>query len=210
MFLFPSKPKEVSNPAAFIETLKGLGKLQNWRVQIKKNGCRAESDIQDAVTIYNRQNSILTVSTEMDWSPLKSIFPKNSLLDGELIGRKQGETSNRLYLWDLPYVGSTDLMQVPYKERYDELFHLFTEAANGGIVSDPEWAWADFGKVVIGVAKMYPAEDWEKLLDAVKFEGSTGCNEGLVFKDITNSLGWDRWKTRDIKEQVKFLLKYRH
>lgn len=211
MFLYPSKPREISDPEKLISTLKELGKLENYRVQIKKNGCRSIPNVDEKVTIYDRRNSILTVSTEMDWSPLKDIFPKNSLLDGELIGRKQGEVSNRLYLWDIPVCGGEDLTKVSYQERYNELWDLFSKfaAKYTDAILDPEWTWIKVGKITVGVAKSYPAFQWEDLLKSVEYEGSTGENEGIVFKDVTHPLGWNRWKTSDIKEQVKFLLKYK-
>jgi hypothetical protein len=45
-------------------------------------------------------------------------------------------------------------------------------------------------------------------LKAVNYAGSTGENEGLVFKEVTHNLHWSQVKTKDIKEQKKFLLKY--
>jgi len=211
MFLYPSKPKEISEPERLIATLRDLGRLGNYRVQIKKNGCRALPAVEEKVTIYDRAHTTLTVSVEKDWSPLKKIFPLNSLLDGELIGRKQGEVSNRLYLWDMPICGGEDLTKVSYAERYQELHNLFIEFASNHLMKinyNPEWDWVEFSNVIVGVAKCHHAEMWNGLLESVKFAGSTGENEGIVFKDITHHLSWDHWKTRDIKEQVKFLLKY--
>jgi ATP-dependent DNA ligase len=208
MFLYPSKPKEIRDPEKLIVTLKDLRKLGNYRVQIKKNGCRAIPVLDEKVTIFDRAHTTLTVSTEKDWSPLNQIFPKNTILDGELIGRKQGEVSNRLYLWDMPYVGGEDLTKVSYEERYQELRKLFLDFTAKPQI-DPEWSWIEVGNINIGIAKSYPADNWRDLLERVKFEGSTGENEGIVFKDITHHLSWDRWKTREINEQVKFLLKYK-
>jgi len=220
MFLFPSKPKIIYDPDKLISTLKDLGKLQNYRVQIKKNGCRAIPSIENQVKIYGRQKTILTVSIEKDWSPLTTIFPNNTLLDGELIGRKQGEISNRLYLWDMPLCGGQDLTQVSYDERYQEMKHLLLSTfdknslpvdANSyflGALYYPEWIAQQFKEVTIGIAESYPAEKWQELLESGGYTGSAGENEGLVFKDITHSLSWNRYKTREIPEQVKFLLKY--
>ena len=216
-FLYPSKPSTIYDCSKLISTLRDLNKLENYRVQLKKNGCRAIVLIdENFVTIKNRQNTILTISLEKDWSPLAYIFPANTLLDGELIGRKQGEVSNRLYLWDVPICGGEDLTKVSYDERYQELNHLFKSCVRTSTVlyEQPEWTYAAFGAIqnqaatIIGVAKSYLAEAWEELLKSVNYISSTGENEGLVFKDITNHLSWDRFKTRDIKEQVKFLFKY--
>ena len=212
MFLWPSKPREINDPEKLIETLNDLGKLDNYRVQVKKNGARAISSIESKVTIYDRRNTMLTMAMEKDWSALLKIFPTNTLLDGELIGRKQGETSNRLYLWDMPVVGGQDLTKVSYDERYQELISLFIGKGHGtelqGWTESPEWFHRDYGSVTIGIAKVYPASEWKNLLKSIDYQGSTGENEGLVFKDITHPLSWDRSKTRDISQQVKFLLKY--
>lgn len=214
MFLWPSKPREISDPDKLIETLRDLKKLDNYRVQIKKNGSRAIVwiDENSKVTIYDRRNTTLTMAMEKDWSALGKIFPARTLLDGELIGRKQGEISNRLYLWDMPVCGGTDLTKVSYNERYQELISLFVGKDSGyelaGWTENHEWFWRNYDSVIVGIAKVHPAENWKNLLMSVNYQGSTGENEGIVFKDITHPLSWDRSKTRDIKEQVKFLLKY--
>jgi len=211
-FLWPSKPEMIYDPDAMIKVWSDLGKLQNIRVQLKKNGCRAIVSIEGGkVTIFDRHGTTLTVGLESNWDPLLKLFPDKTILDGELIGRKQGEKSNRLYLWDMPVCGGEDLTKVSYQERYDEL-HFFLESwqelTKPKVHDDPEWVWFESGKVAIGQAKSYLADQWLELLKAVNYAGSTGENEGLVFKEVTHNLHWSQVKTKDIPEQKKFLLKY--
>lgn len=209
MFFWPSKPRQVSNPNTVLETLKRIGKIQNYRCQIKKHGCRAIIwlDESGTVKIFDRRNTLLTMAMEFDWSPLKKIFPANTMLDGELIGRKQGEISNRLYLWDMPMIDSTDLTAQSYDERHQELTHSF-QKSEGLFSEGPEWIYREIGDVTIGVARSFPAETWEELFSSVDYNGSHGENEGIVFKDITHPLGWSRSRTTEIPQQLKYLHKY--
>lgn len=206
MFIFPSKPNIIYDPNKLISTLLKLGKLKNWKAQLKKNGSRAIIwiDKNKKVTIYDRRNTLLTAAMEKDWSHLK-IFPANTILDGELIGRKQGEISNRLYLWDMPFCGGEDLTKYAYDDRYKELIFIF---GTTNYLESFEWIFRNYSSVIIGIAKMFPAEDWVNIFKNANYNGSTGENEGIVFKNITHHLYWDRLKTRDISEQIKFLFKY--
>lgn len=212
MFLFPSKPKIISAPDKLIDILKQLNKLDNYRVQVKKNGSRAIVWIDEVgkVTIYDRRNSMLTMAMEMDWSPLAMLFPFRTLLDGELIGRKQGEVSNRLYLWDMPVISGENLTKNSYGERYNELRQIFMTSGDSKLVipESVEQIQKDLKKIQVGVANSFSAELWQELLDKISYGGSTGENEGLVFKDITHDLSWSRWKTAEIDQQVKCLIKY--
>jgi hypothetical protein len=210
MWLFPSKPREISNPEKLIETLKELGRLENYQVQLKKNGSRGIIEINPTgkVTIYDRKRITLAMSVERDWSSLAEIFPVNTLLDGELIGRKQGEVSNRLYLWDMPICEGFDLSKISYLERYEKMISFWNKFSRCQKIEDPEWQHVTIGNIEIGIAKSYPAENWKILLENVNFSGSTGENEGVVFKNTAHHLSWNQSKTVDIKEQVKFLLKY--
>lgn len=207
----------IYDPPAMVKVWTDLNKLDRIRVQLKKNGSRAIVWIEGGkVTIYDRHHTTLTMSLERDWTILCKIYPDKTLLDGELIGRKQGEVSNRLYLWDMPICGGEDLHHLSYAERYSELIEVFSDYCDGeqkcgrlsGVTEDPEWDHAQFGKVEIGIARSYPAAEWLNLLRDVNYAGSTGENEGLVFKEMTHDLSWSYVKTKDIKEQKKFLLKY--
>lgn len=212
MFLYPSKPKVINDPNKLIEMLRQLGKLENYQVQVKKNGSRAVVwiDANGKVTIYDRRNSMLTMAMEMDWSSLGMLFPFNSLLDGELIGRKQGEISNRLYLWDMPIISGEDLTKISYGERFNELRQIFLTHSDPILTTtdEIEQIKKDLRSIQVGVAKSYPAENWQELLNKITYGGSTGENEGLVFKDTTHNLSWSRWKTSEIDQQVKCLIKY--
>jgi hypothetical protein len=215
-FLWPSKPEQIQNPDKFIELWDSMGTLKNWGVQLKKNGCRCLPHIKPGSTIlFDRHGKTLTMGLEKDWSILREIFKNETLLDGELIGRKQGEVSNRLYLWDLPYWNGLANMNMSYKTRYEMLRNIFFEfamAKNYDVFQTPEWEYIEFPaityKITVGVAKTWPAQDWRKLIAAVKYNGSKGENEGLVFKDLTHDMSWSIIKTREIKGQLKFLLKY--
>jgi hypothetical protein len=153
----------------------------------------------------------LTPSTENDWNPIKEIYGSNSLLDGELIGRKQGEISNRLYLWDLPIYTGKNLTKLNYENRYtmlEVLFRDFASKNNLKILEAPEQIYVHIEKIIIGIAKSFESETWRDFLKGINYNGTTGENEGLVFKDFTHNLSWDSAKTKEIKEQLKFLLKY--
>jgi hypothetical protein len=212
MFLWPSKPNLIYNPDSIIENWKKLGILKNFKFQLKKNGSRTIPETTDSgVTMWDRKHTTLTPSTESDWNPIKEIFGSNSLLDGELIGRKQGEISNRLYLWDLPIYSKISLIKYSYEERYATLIGVFKDYASRNsihILEDPSQIYIHIKKITIGVAKSFDPETWKDFVKGIKYDGSTGENEGLVFKDFTHNLSWDLAKTREIKEQLKFLLKY--
>jgi len=212
MFLWPSKPKIIYNPDSIIENLRKLDILKNYKFQLKKNGSRTIPEITDSrVTMWDRNHTTLTPSIESDWNILKEIFQNDTLLDGELIGRKQGEISNRLYLWDIPVFQGKDLTKLSYKNRYDILTVVFKNyALNQGkhILEAPEQIYLNLGSVVIGIAKSFELESWKDFLKGIKYDGSTGENEGLVFKDFQHNLSWSLTKTKEIKEQLKFLLKY--
>jgi hypothetical protein len=163
------------------------------------------------VIMWDRKHTTLTPSTENDWNPIKEIFGSNSLLDGELIGRKQGEISNRLYLWDLPIYNGKSLIKFNYETRYELLkavFKTYAAINNLHILEDPTQIYIHIKKITIGVAKSFEPETWKDFLKGIKYDGTTGENEGLVFKDFTHNLSWDPAKTKEIKEQLKFLLKY--
>ena len=179
---------------------------------MKKNGSRTIPEITSSrVTMWDRKHTTLTPSTENDWKVLKDIFGNGVLLDGELIGRKQGEISNRLYLWDMPIHHLTSLAKWDYEERYTLLQVVFRDYAsknNLHILEAPEQEYIHLDKITIGVAKSFKPETWRDFLKTIKYDGTTGENEGLVFKDFTHDLSWSLSKTKEIKEQLKFLLKY--
>lgn len=212
MFLWPSKPKLIYNPDSMIETWKKLGILKNFKFQLKKNGSRTIPETTDSgVTMWDRKHTTLTPSTESNWNLIKEIFGNNSLLDGELIGRKQGEISNRLYLWDLPIHTGYSLIKTPYGDRYDRLqdtFGNYVIKNNIKLLETPEQIYVHIEKIVIGVAKSFEPETWKDFVKSINYKGTTGENEGLVFKDFTHDLSWSPSKTKEIKEQLKFLLKY--
>jgi hypothetical protein len=211
-FLFPSKPNLIYNPDAIIENWKKLGILNKFKFQLKKNGSRTIPETTDSgVTMWDRKHTTLTPSTESNWNILKDIFQSDSLLDGELIGRKQGEISNRLYLWDLPVYHKISLTKASYEERYATLIGVFKDFVsrnNIHLLETPEQIYFHQDKIIIGVAKSFAPETWKDFLKSIKYDGTTGENEGLVFKDFTHNLSWDLAKTKEIKEQLKFLLKY--
>lgn len=215
MFLYPSKPRQIFDPESVINTLVNLGDIGNWIVQVKKNGCRAipVAD-KSGIKIWGRDKSFLTVSNEYDWNVLRDIFSVPFTLDGELIGRKQGETSNRLYLWDCPIIDGVNLIGRPYAERYQILHDDFVKVVSNSnlpLTADTEWTWTKIGSIQVGVASCFEATDWKRLLEKLigKYKGSTGELEGLVFKNQNYNMNWSPSATREIKEQLKYLIKYR-
>jgi len=213
MFLYPSKPVSIHSPVHIVQTLERTGLASSYRVQVKKNGCRAiTSTVGGNVIIQNRERGIaLSVSHEHDWSLLKQIFPE-SLLDGECIGRKQAETSNKMYLWDLPFWNGISLISEKYSYRYSYLlaaFYSFAREHQLKVYEDICQFWIEHSGVIVGITKAYPIDEWQKLVKQLnKGNVRTGENEGLVFKNIEHHLNWSGTRTIDINEQMKFLFKY--
>jgi hypothetical protein len=214
MFLFPSKPRQIVDPAQTVKNLTELETIDNWCVQVKKNGCRTNPEADKnlpELSMWGRDHTILGVSREYDWTPLFELLPAPFLLDGELIGRKQAEQSNRLYLWDAPILNNCNLVGMPYGKRLNNLYNHFVNNAKVlklEVNEDVEWTWIETGEIQVGVARPYPATKWEPLLaDMMKaYKGSTGEIEGLVFKDTTATMDWGR--TVEIHSQLKYLIKY--
>ncbi len=198
MFLFPSKPIQIFNPDTLLESMDG------WIMQFKKNGCRAiVSGENDKVTVYNREGTTLSVSKEYDWSPLLKMFPQPFLLDGELIGRKQGETSNRLYLWDMPICDGRNLTKESYMGRYAEMIRLFPAWQ----INDPYQFVVYEAGIVVGIANCLDPASWSELFKFLS-SSKTGENEGFVFKNPKSTMDWSRTSTKEIPNQMKFLFKY--
>lgn len=179
MFLWPSKPVQIQDPGSVVGS---LVKSPNWIVQLKKNGCRAiVSGENDKVIIYERHGTVLTPSGECNWSPLLNLFQQPFLLDGELVGRKQGEISNRLYLWDVPMEAGVDLTGKPYWERYALLNADWRQ--DTGKASIPvgveRFLVNDPAGIEVSIAKSYPAEIW---LDVMRWTLMKSVEQHLMQK----------------------------
>lgn len=213
MFLFPSKPTRIYDPAQTIKTLTEVGKVDDWVVQVKKNGCRTNPEAENGtLKMWGRDHTILGVSREYDWSPLMELFPAPFLLDGELIGRKQAEQSNRLYLWDCPILDGVNLIGRNYDERYQILWNTFYKNATAmglKVNCDFDWRWVQIGGIRVGVCATFSANMWKETLEIMmkKYDGSTGEIEGLVFKNKKTTMSWGA--TKEIRDQLKYLIKYR-
>jgi len=213
-FLFPSKPKKVYDPAKVIPHLTG-----EWVCQFKLNGSRAEPSGKRKVKIFDRHGTTLTISTERNWNELLKLFPAPFILDGELIGRKQGEVSNRLYLWDAPVLGGEDLTKKPYGYRYKRLQELFAKFALGLPSAKSDYSLEspfafvyEVADIEVSLAKSFDVSKWKDLASFVekkyRTERATGEFEGLVFKNVGHNLAWHGLTTREISQQLKFLFKY--
>jgi hypothetical protein len=202
MFLYPLQPTLITNPETIISMIN-----DSWLLQVKKNGCRAipwrAEGKNDKLKLWGRDGSVLSMSYEKDWTPLLNYFKQPFRLDGELIGRKQAEVSNRLYLWDIIEEGGVLLKGVSYGERYARLLSKVSIGLKHCVDSDLIYN----GDVVISVAKSYAPKQWRELLSILS-QNKTGENEGFVFKNPFAKLAWSFKPKQETMDMLKFVFKY--
>lgn len=210
-FLYPPNPSPIYSPKEF------FWDSSDWIVQIKKNGCRAIVVGEEGeVTIYNRLGSILSVSKEFNWDCLLDLFKPPFMLDGELIGRKQGEWSNRLYLWDILAENGESYIKRTYGFRLRILCSQFATPRVEVVVSndftaDRKIIYSNIGEkggVEISIANSFPASEWERLLIHRSSDVRKGENEGLVFKSLDANYKWTSKRQGQNPGMFKFLWKY--
>jgi hypothetical protein len=222
--MYPSKPEEIGNKQAldsWFEVLKITDQFEHFIFQVKKNGLRAIVWIENenTVSVYNREGTILSASSEYDWSKLGHLFPPHTLLDGELIGRRQGEHSNKLYIWDVPIINKQHIYNESYKSRTDELLSLYdyyvlprAKKINKSYIKRGSLEEIlVYDELEISIARNIPiaSEDplfIDKQISYIR-KDKNDANEGLVFKDTRHSMDWSLSKTSVISAQKKLLFK---
>lgn len=195
-FLFPEKPNRIYSEGVVPD---------NYLFQYKKDGHRAIILIkEDNVEIYNRHGNILNASKNFDWNWLKDIFPKNTMLDGEIVGARQaGELNDTIVIWDIVYENNVSLIDLSYKERWEKLFQYTSKEIKTTKKSIGTIFIAENNNTEIYLSNNYQKcnfkNEWNKL-DKI-------FDEGIVFKNPDSKLSWNIFGTKTTSNQLKILAK---
>lgn len=184
-FYFPTKPTRISIDSSIFAQCErdpnfiAQRKKDGWRIQIHKSG--------DSVQIFTRHNRPLPpLVSDVDWDSTKrliagSIDCESCVLDGEFMHRRslQKET---FYLWDIFELNSKPV-KLSYEKRQNELTRIIHSSSTFQVLENHH-------------SNFY--ELWSSL-DRTR-------DEGLVIKDIRESLNINFKRTTKSPRQYKILL----
>lgn len=184
-FYFPTKPTRISiDSTVFSQCEKdpfyvAQRKKDGWRIQIHKSGSN--------ILIYTRHNKLLfPLISDVNWNTMRSQIAESiecdsCILDGEFMHRRSTQKET-FYLWDIFELSSKPL-KLPYQSRYAELTRIITNSSTIQILDNYH---SNFHEL------------WSSLDRTV--------DEGLVIKDIRESLSINFSKTTKSPRQYKILL----
>lgn len=196
-FIFPEKPKRVYD----IKTVPS-----NYQFQIKKDGHRAIIIINGEVKIYNRHGAILNAGKKFNWEWLSKVFPKGTILDGELVGARQaGQINDTIVIWDCPFFKEENLLDKSLSERHGILEKLTSNnilPINNGKLFGTSYLENEDG-MSICLSKNFDLSDYQKCWMSL----DNYFDEGLVFKNPKANLNWNYVSTTESINQLKLLKK---
>ena len=186
LFLFPSKPTQIYKVTMIDE---------DWIVQVKKDGYRSLLCTCDGrLTIFNRYGSVLSASQKFDWNWLLDVLPRESLIDGELIGIRQSQPPNKIAIWDIPIYKGKDITEMKYLERYN----LLEKILPGKNYDTGTTLVAEHQGMKLFRLRTKPMREYLEFWNSLKED-----DEGVVFKNPRATMDWDFTRTRKIVQQLK-------
>lgn len=121
-YYFPNMPIRLHpNNPYFLE----LDNNELWAAEVKKNGWRCLTYINDNILFYNRHNRLITENFTSLRKSLKDIPPK-TILDGEILNFRTKDVKEKLYLFDVIMWDGKLLASQPYIERIKYLKNIPT------------------------------------------------------------------------------------
>lgn len=208
-FWYPEKPKRIYS---FSKVPK------NYIMQVKKDGWRIIINAMDGFTLHNREGSLITCTKSENWEWLKDIFGEGFYLDGEVIGRRQGEVIDTIVIWDILYFQWQALHPWSYIKRYELLkmeslpegiIKLDRKQYLSGLIVEPKAYGTEFiGKekgMTLLLSKNYPLSEFT--LVWAKIQKDNKYNEGVVFKNPESSLKWNLNSNEHTFNQLKLKIR---
>ena len=168
---------------------------EDWIVQVKKDGYRSLLCTCDGrLTIFNRYGSVLSASQKFDWNWLLDVLPRESLIDGELIGIRQSQPPNKIAIWDIPIYKGKDITEMKYLERYN----LLEKILPGKNYDTGTTLVAEHQGMKLFRLRTKPMREYLEFWNSLKED-----DEGVVFKNPRATMDWDFTRTRKIVQQLK-------
>jgi ATP-dependent DNA ligase len=201
MFWYPEKPSR-------IYSLKSAP--DDYIMQVKKDGWRIIiSTIDNEFRIYNREGRQISCTDADKWKWVSDIFGndmKGFYLDGEVIGRRQGEAIDTIVVWDMLYWDNTPLHSLPYIERYKMLSKFIEPNVIPACIKAFGTDFiADNKGLTILLSKNYNKSDFASVWSEI--ERNNKYNEGVVFKNPNSSLKWSLRSTQHTINQLKLKIR---
>jgi len=114
-FFYPPQPTRLWPSSSFFQHQ--LRYDDDWDAEIKYNGWRVQiHKYKNQLLIYNRHATLIDINPTIFENAL-SVFPDNSIFDGELIDRRTKDLKNIIVLWDCMFFDDNDIRKLPLKER---------------------------------------------------------------------------------------------
>jgi ATP-dependent DNA ligase len=196
-FWYPEKPKRIYS---FSKVPK------NYIFQIKKDGWRIIINAMDGFTLHNREGSLITCTKSENWEWLKDIFGEGFYLDGEVIGRRQGEVIDTIVIWDILYHKGQALHKWNYMKRYDILYAYLTMYLSElhGKIFGTDMIGQQNGMTLL-LSKNYDLSDFKAVWKVLEFDNK--YDEGVVFKNPNSPLKWSLNSNEHTFNQLKLKIR---
>lgn len=184
-FYFPSKPTRISIDSALFTQ---CSNDPNFVAQRKKDGWRIQlHKLDNEITLFTRHKRPLPpLIGDVDWSSIRKMLVNNihcgsCIIDGEFMHRRS-TLKETFYVWDIFELEGKRLMN-SYHHRKETLSNIITPTATLQVLEDYS---TDFISL------------WQSL--------DRSLDEGIVIKDLRESLNVNFCKTTKSPRQYKILL----
>jgi ATP-dependent DNA ligase len=186
-FFYPPQPSRIWPDS---DIFKSLCNNQGYDAEIKANGWRILSHIDDTLKLYNRDGTIIDVPRDLFSLAFKGV-PKYTIFDGELINFRTKDVKNIIVLFDCMFYKGKDLRSLPLFERrkylndFDKQPKIFSTKSTG---------------------KIYRIAQYTTNIEALYFDiikRNDPLEEGIILKKKSSTYSYFARKGVDILDWIK-------